>query len=259
MKNIKLIAGIFFILIAFTFTSCENEPVDSTIVLSDGGTGGGTGGGGTGGGGGTSAGDYWPAALNNQWVYKQNGVEQSPMKMISINSIGGNTYYTFNNLFGASSTGTTAAAVSRLRKNSGDYYMKVEDLTIDLGGGMTGQMTGFEAIILKDYLSVGQTWNGSYTQTTTYDIPGIPAITTTTNYTGTITETGSSLTVNGVTFNNIIRYRLHQSTSLTGVPASELDTDYWFAKDVGPIKYITYNSGTSTPQYTTELLSYQLN
>ena len=35
MKNIKLIAGIFFILIAFTFTSCENEPIDSAINLDD--------------------------------------------------------------------------------------------------------------------------------------------------------------------------------------------------------------------------------
>jgi len=35
MKNIKLIAGIFFILTAFTFTSCENEPIDSAIDLDD--------------------------------------------------------------------------------------------------------------------------------------------------------------------------------------------------------------------------------
>ena len=35
MKNIKLIAGIFFILTAFTFTSCENEPIDSAINLDD--------------------------------------------------------------------------------------------------------------------------------------------------------------------------------------------------------------------------------
>ena len=251
MKNIKILAGIFLILTAFTFTSCDVEPIDSAIVLDD-----------TPdpiGGGGTSTGDYWPAALNNQWVYKQNGVEQTPSKIISINSISGNTYYTFDNVFGSSSSGTTAAAVSRLRKSGGTYYVKVEDITIDLGGGMTGQQTGFEAIILKDNLSVGQTWNGSYSQTTTYNIAGVPPISTTTNYTGTITETGSSVTVNGTTFNNVIRYRLHQSTSLAGTPSSELDTDYWFAKDVGPIKYITYNTGTTTPQYTTELSTYQLN
>lgn len=40
MKNIKLLAGIFFILTSFTFTSCENEPIDSAINLDDFGGGG---------------------------------------------------------------------------------------------------------------------------------------------------------------------------------------------------------------------------
>ncbi len=35
MNKIKLIAGIFLILTAFTFTSCENEPIDSAINLDD--------------------------------------------------------------------------------------------------------------------------------------------------------------------------------------------------------------------------------
>ena len=35
MKNIKLIAGIFLILTAFIFTSCDNEPVDGAINLDD--------------------------------------------------------------------------------------------------------------------------------------------------------------------------------------------------------------------------------
>ncbi|MES2412089.1 MAG: DUF6252 family protein [Bacteroidota bacterium] len=35
MKNIKLITGIFLILTAFTFTSCEIEPIDSAIDLDD--------------------------------------------------------------------------------------------------------------------------------------------------------------------------------------------------------------------------------
>ena len=35
MKNIKLVASIFLILTAFTFTSCETEPIDSAIDLDD--------------------------------------------------------------------------------------------------------------------------------------------------------------------------------------------------------------------------------
>ena len=35
MKNIKLVTGLFLILTAFTFTSCENEPIDGAINLDD--------------------------------------------------------------------------------------------------------------------------------------------------------------------------------------------------------------------------------
>lgn len=35
MKNIKHLAGIFLILTAFTFTSCDNEPIDPNIDLDD--------------------------------------------------------------------------------------------------------------------------------------------------------------------------------------------------------------------------------
>jgi hypothetical protein len=44
MKNIKFLTGIFFILAAFTFTSCDNEPIDPAIDLDDFGGGGNNGG-----------------------------------------------------------------------------------------------------------------------------------------------------------------------------------------------------------------------
>ena len=43
-----------------------------------------------------STGDYWPAALNNQWEFSQNGVDQEPMKIISINELDSiNVYFVF--------------------------------------------------------------------------------------------------------------------------------------------------------------------
>lgn len=250
MKNIKLIAGIFLILTSFTFTSCENEPIDSAINLDD-----------NNGGGGTSTGDYWPAALNNQWVYKLNGVQQSPMKIISVNSINNATYYTFDTLFGQGSTGGNAAATVRLKKNSGDYYIRIEDLNLNLGGGLTATMTGYEYILLKDYLTVGQTWTGSYNQTTTYSDPQLPAIIQSTNYTGTVIETGSTVTVNGVSYPNVIKVRVRQSTSFAGsLEPTLVDSDYWFAKDVGPIKAVNLStvSGNTTTN-TNELASFVIN
>ena len=257
MKSIKLLAGLFLIFAAFTFTSCENEPIDSSIELNNGGNNGGGNNGGGNNGGGTSTGDYWPTALNNQWVFKLDGVQQPPMKIISINSISGSTYYTFDTLFGQGSMGTLGSATTRLKKNSGDYYIRLEDLNLNLGNNLTAVMTGFEYILLKDYLNVGQTWNGVYTQTTNYSDPQIPDITQTTNYTGTIMETGGTLSVNGTSYPDVIKVRIHQSTTFPGLPTpSIVDSDYWFAKDVGPIKAINVAEGSTT---TNDLMSFILN
>lgn len=255
MNKLKFMASLVVMILPFFILSCDNEPIDPALanqMIDDGG-------GGNGNGGGTSSGDYWPAALNNQWQYNQNGVLQSPMKMISVDNISGNTYYKFDNVFGQSSSGSTAQATMRLRKSSGDYYLKYDDLNIS-AGGFTGVQSGFEVLILKDYINVGGTWNGSYNQTTTYDNPILPVITMTTNYDCTILEKNNPVTVNGTTYNTTIKIRFHQITSISGMPASDVYSDYWFAKDVGMVKSITYSmGGTTTPQYTNELVSYIVN
>lgn len=255
MKNLRILFGIFLVLTAFTFTSCDNEPIDSEIDL---GNGGGNGGGGNNGGGGTSTGDYWPTALNNQWVFKQDGVVQAPMKMISINSINSNTYYTFDQLFGSSSSGTTAGVVSRLRKNSGDYYIKIEDFTFDTGLGISGTLTGYEMLILKDYLNAAQTWSGTFTQTATFT--GLPSTTQTTNYSGVILEKNASVTVNSHNYTNVIKVKITQSVSVMGVVDSNVVTEYWFSKDIGPIKAVTISTDSDgTETITNELESYIVN
>ena len=151
MKKIKSLALLALFVSTTLFTSCSSDDSESDNETPE-----------------ASQGDYWPAALNNQWVFKLDGVQQPPMKIISINSIGGSTYYTFDTLFGQGSMGTVGSATTRMKKNSGDYYLKIEDLNLNLGNNLTATMTGFEYVILKDYLAVGQTWNGVYTQTTNY-------------------------------------------------------------------------------------------
>jgi hypothetical protein len=253
MNKTKISSIVFSLFIAVLLVSCDNEPIDSMlnlddftdVVIDD--------------DGGTSTGDYWPAALNNQWAFSQNGVDQDPMKIISINSIDGNTYYTFNQVFGTSSGGATGAPVTRLRKSSGNYYLKVEPFVIDYGQGLTGNITGFETLLLKDYLTNGQTWSGTYNQTTTFNDPLFPAVSMTTNYTGEIINNNTSITVNGETFSNVINVRISQVTSFPGAPPTEVETDYWFAKDVGPVKTINYDTATNLPAYTSLLESYILN
>ncbi|MBY0485977.1 MAG: hypothetical protein K2P85_02115 [Flavobacteriaceae bacterium] len=261
MNKQNILSFFLFTVSFFLFVSCDNEPLDpvlaAQITTPTGGGGTGTGGGGTGGGGtggGTSSGDYWPAALNNQWTMSQNGVTQQPMKMISVNSIGGLTYYTFNQTTGTGG-GSGASGITRLRKSSGNYYLKVEDLTIN-AGTFTGVQTGYEMLLLKDYLTPGNTWTGSYNQTTTYNDPIIPVISMNTNYTGTILSVGNTETVDGEVYPNVIKMTIHQVTSMTGLPNTIADTEYWFAKDVGPIKSTTTSGGST---FSNILIDYILN
>lgn len=256
MKTIKNLFSIFVILTSFTFISCENEPIDQSLL---GNTSNNSGGGGnSSGGGGNSTGDYWPAVINNSWSFSNNGAASQMMKIISTSNINGVTYYNFDNIFGQGAQVNGTAAM-RMRKNSGDYFVKIEGTSLNLGGGMTATQTAFEFLILKDYLSVNQTWNGTYTQTTSYSggpVP-IPSATTNSNYTGTILGVGLTETVDGETFTNVIKLKINQSVTITGQPnATTIETTYWFAKNIGPIKSQTVSNGTTT---TSNLTDYVLN
>lgn len=258
MKTIKNLLSIFVLITSLTFISCENEPIDSSLLgttNTGGGSGGGSSsGGGSGSGGGTSTGDYWPAAVNNSWSFSNNGAASQIMKMISTSNIGGATYYNFDTVFGQGAT-VSGSAPMRLRKNSGDYHIKIEGTTLDLGGGMAATQTPFEFLVLKDYLSVNQTWNGTYTQTTSYTGTPVPIPTATTNssYTGTILGLGLTETVDGETFTNVIKLKIVQAITITGQPGTTaIETTYWFAKNVGPIKSETISNGSTTTAILTD-------
>ncbi len=268
MKTIKNLLSIFVIITSLTFVSCENEPVDSSLLGNNttgnnsggNGTGGGngSGGNGNGSGGGTSTGDYWPAAINNSWSFSNDGDPSEMMEIISTSNVNGATYYDFDNIFGQGAQVNGTAAM-KMRKNSGDYFVRVEGTSLDLGGGMSATQTPFEFLVLKDYLTTNQTWNGTYTQSTSYTGGGIsiPAATTNSNYTGTILGTGLTETVDGETYTNVIKLKIVQTITITGMPdTTTVETTYWFSKNVGPIKSETVSNGSTT---TSILTDYVLN
>ena len=202
------------------------------------------------GGGGTSSGDYWPTALNNQWIYNQDG-NNFTMKIIGIDNFGGLTYHKFSQQTG-SGGGASATSTVWLNKNNGNYSFKIGDLNLN-AGGMTGVQTGYEYIMLKDNIAVNQTWTGNYSQTTTYN--GLPtSIVQNTAYTGKILEKDVTVTVNGETYPNVIKVHIKQETSIMGA-LSVTNTEYWFAKNGGLVNSITYSGSASVQSI---LLSYTL-
>lgn len=203
-------------------------------------------------GGVVATGDYWPAAVNNQWTFSQNGTLQSPMKMIGTNTFNGATYYKFTPQTVNSGGTTITGADTWLNKNNGVYTLKTGDLDIS-AGGLSGVQTGFEFVVLKDNIAVNQTWSGSYSQSTSY--MGIPAIIQTTTYTGKILEKDVAATVNGQNFTNVIKVNIAQETSTMGTITIS-NIEYWYAKNIGPIK-IKMLSGTQT--YESVIVNYTVN
>lgn len=244
MKNSLLKSAL--LLVSVLFFSCQVEPLDPALASTIN----------NGSNGSSNVSDYWPAAVDNTWNYNQNSVAQSPSKILSTEVINGATYYNFSNVLGQSSS--AAANVSlQLRKNNGDYFIRMPSFTVNYGGGLSAQSTTAEFLMFKDYLDVNQTWTSNYSQTFTYNMPAIPATTTNVVLQGTMLEKNVSLTVSGVSYSNVIKFKVVQTATIQGQATSTTTTsNYWFAKNVGCIKAISQSTGTADT--TTELTSYVL-
>ncbi len=249
MNKIKISASFLALVAVFTLGSCssDNEPIDPSIIVNpedpnvD--------------PPGASTGDYWPAALNNTWIYERDGVTQPAAKIVSINTVGGNTYYNFDPQSGTGQV-LTGTATTSLRKSNATYYIKMSNMTTQPTGGMPGSTTtGAEYVVLKDNLPVGGTWTDTYTQTTTYTDPAFPVVTMNIVNNGFIVEKGITVTVNGEEFTDVIKTKLVQNATFMGQTTATTNY-YWFAKGVGPIKITNEMQGAV---YNQELESYTLN
>lgn len=259
MKKIKSLSFFLMLFSVITFVSCETEPVDPVLSggLNEGenpGTDPGT-------DPGTSQGDYWPMAINNQWVFSENGETLDPMKITGTENVGGNSYFKIDQFFtNAGTSELTGSAVMLLRKNGGDYSVRVS-VNIPDQEGVSITVTPFEFSFLKDNLAAGESWTQTVTQTTTTVIPGfpmeIPPVNLTLKFTGTIVEKNATAQINGVTYTDVIKVKLLQETEPTmGMPAASVTTNLWFSKNVGPIKSVSVEEGFENNQ---ELKSYILN
>lgn len=229
MRKIKSIALLALLMSSSLFISCSNDSDNEDTAEA-------------------STGDYWPTAVNNQWVMDQNGTE-STMKIVSSEKVNDDTYFKFNQ-FSLAQDGGEGSATAAIKKVKGDYYIKIADVIYN-ANGITGKTTGYEFIFFKDYLEVNKTWTGSYTQETSFDFPGVPVIKLNVNYTGTILEKGATATVNSVSYKDVIKFKFLMETKMEGQTASSVTVEYWVAKDVGIIKM---TSGSTV----SELVSYSL-
>lgn len=251
MKKITFFAT-FLIVMASAFTSCETEPIDPVLLDYENeiGTDDGEDTDDTGSDDGNSDGDYWPMALNNEWLFDSTEENFDSMKIIGTETIGGAMYYELDNFFTPETTEgqITGTAHTYIRKEGGSYSQLVTVTFPPAEPGMpTISVSPYELTFLKDNLAVGGTWTDTATQTTTFDIPGFPPFEIVIALEGTIMEKGVTLTVEGETYDDVIKSKLEQNVAGMSVVSYN-----WFAKNVGLIKSESTGSGINSTMVLTD-------
>jgi hypothetical protein len=172
--------------------------------------------------------DYWPRAIGNSWTYNSLNGEIETYTILNTETIDGNEYYAFDELFDTPSW---------LRKSGTSYY--VRSIVSGEVGGIEFTSTPIELKMIKDDAVVGETWQSEVSYTITYSgaIPDVDVVAT---YDFEMIERNISRTVEGVDYTDVI----HIETVVSAV-GSVVTVQYYYAKDVGMIEYIT-DAGTAT-------------
>lgn len=225
---------IFTLLLIFTtalFTSCSSDDSGESN--------------------GTTTGDYFPMKLNNAWNFNANGNTEQ-LRMIGTNEFGGTTYYELQDEGDDSGLDTQYWVT----KKGATYYQKIADVS-SVQSGVTINIKGYQIPMLKDDLAVNETWSGTLRPKVTFSYNGNSgSLPTTVTYTGKITARDATEVINGVTYTNIIKMTMNAETNVDG-QINEVFTEYWFAKDIGPIKeYETLDGGVTSERF---LVNYMLN
>ncbi|QRM90490.1 hypothetical protein FG167_15025 [Lacinutrix sp. WUR7] len=179
--------------------------------------------------------DYWPRAIGNSWTYNGLNGEIETYTILNTETIDGNEYYAFDELFDTPSW---------LRKSGTSYY--VRSIVSGEVGGIEFTSTPIELKMIKDDAVVGETWQSEVSYTITYSgaIPDVDVVAT---YDYEMMERNISRTVEGVDYTDVIHIE-----NVVSAVGSVVTVQYYYAKDVGMIEYIT-DAGTAT------LTDYSLN
>ncbi|TDE46740.1 hypothetical protein E0I26_01265 [Flavobacterium rhamnosiphilum] len=230
MKKITLLALFTLLFSSLLITSCSSD--DSVSDDSNG----------------VSSGDYWPLAINNQWIYNENGSVASPVKITGTDNFGGTAYYRL-------STDNAYNLQVWAAKKGATYFLRTGELNLT-ENGITVKMSAYELPVLKDNLAVNEQWSGNViSKVSVTNGSASSSFDTTIKYLGIILEKDASITVNGTVYTSVIKMSFRQEVNFQG-QTTITESVYWYAKGVGPVKSINTING-STVEST--LVSYIIN
>lgn len=242
MKKIKSTALLTLLFAAFSLTSCTKEDLPEENLPSK--------------SYGTSTGNYWPMAVGNIWNNTVDGSTVSATEITGTDVFGGSTYYKLSSPLSGSDAEILEGFDMQLwiAKKGAAYFSKVGDFNYSQDG-MTIKMKGYEMTLLKDNLAVGESWSGTFPMDMTYSFDGeSETLKMSTKYTGTILEKNVEVTVNGVSYPDVIKVEMKQELSIKDPETGETETttvnqENWYAKGVGPIKTISSNDEKTSESY----------
>jgi hypothetical protein len=229
MKKITLLALFTLLFSALLSTSCSSDDSASDVPKE------------------VSSESYWPLAINNQWVYNENGVT-STVKITGTEKFDGTIYYV-----------VTEPNEYNLKiwvaKKDNTYFLKTGVLDI-IESGVNIKMDSYELPVFKNNLAINEQWNGTVKVNVNYkngsqSASSVMAI----KYLGVILDKDASVTINNKVYPNVIKMSLKQEVSIEG-QTSITESLYWYAKGIGPVKSINTINGNTVESI---LVSYIVN
>lgn len=229
MKKINYFALLTLLFSAMLITSCSSDDSSSEVSNE------------------VSTDSYWPLALNNQWVYNENGVA-STIKITGTDKFDGVTYYKI-------SEKNEYNLQIWVAKKDNAYFLKTDALDIT-ESGINIKMNSYELPVFKDNLAINGQWSGNVDVKVTYK-QGTESFSSqmTIKYLGIILDKNAAVTINSKLYNNVIKMSLTQEVIIQG-QSTTTESLYYYAKGVGPIKSVNTINGTTVESI---LVSYIVN
>lgn len=181
--------------------------------------------------------DYYPLTLNSWWSYDEfltgiPSIDSVKNTVIRTATYNGAQYYDIEETQGGVINDT-----ARIRKAGNNYYLwgRIDALCYQVQ---------FDNIQLVDHLFLQE---NAATNTTWSSLPlsgTIGGNAATIRYDFKIVNANTSISVNGITYNNVIHMSYDVQLSLMGNPFTLIETDEnYFAKGIGPLKPIFTQTG----------------
>lgn len=232
VKNLKhmrkIVSAVLFVSLLIT-SSCSSDDSEESF--------------------GTSTGNYWPMAVNNTWTFDDDG-SSSELKIIGTRVFSGTTYYELSD-----ASASVFGVQNWVTKKGATYFQKTADATINQDG-IAITIEGYEVPMFKDNVAANATWSGTVSPKVTYNANGqTVSLTAKVKYTGTLLEKAPTVTLNGETYTDVLKIKTRIEVNIAE-QLTVADQEYWFAKDVGPIReYQTVNGETTERTLTDYILN----